>query len=510
MPQPSAGTAMGRETVARRRIRSVPIAPLLDVLSEDRAEQVHDATLRLLRDSGIGLSGTGASALARRLQAAGARVADGRVRLPAELVQEALDCCPRRLTLAARDPDLDLRLDGTRAWLSVDGCAAEVLEPGADDPRPSTAADVETLTRIADGLEEIAFVWQPVAARDAPQAVASLHELRAQLRATRKHVQMMTASTPLAAAGVVQMARAAAGGADELRRRPVVSSFQCSVSPMSYEASALEAGVLMAEAGIPCGFTVMPIAGASAPITPLGALLQTNAEIVAGVTMLQLLVPGTATFYGACTTVMDLQTGAATCGGPEDLFFQGAAARMARRYGLPAHVGTFATGSRRSDWQAGLENGVSGLVSLLAGAQLLSGAGLLEGASVFSAEQMVLDAESFGLLADLLELRAGSGGDDELDAAADLIADVGPGGHFLDRDHTLEHMSCLWRPRTFTREGREEWDSAGRPGPRERARGRIEEILGAAAPPATDEDLRARMDEVVAEFEDRARHEEES
>ena len=188
--------------------------------------------------------------------------------------------------------------------------------------------------------------------------------------------------TPRMAEGVVEIARVVGGGREALRRRPVISAFQCSLSPLAYEEGALEAAKIYAEAGIPCGFVVMPISCATAPATAGGLLVQSNAEVLAGIVAQQLLVPGAATFYGSCATAMDLRSGAAACGGPEDLLLQMASAQLARRYGVPSIIGTFATGAKVADWQAGLENGLSAMSSCLAGADLLCGAGLLFGARV--------------------------------------------------------------------------------------------------------------------------------
>ena len=96
---------------------------------------------------------------------------------------------------------------------------------------------------------------------------------------------------------------------------------------------------------------------------------------------------------------MDLRTGLVTCGGPEDLLAQMAAAQLGHAVGLPVSIGTFATGSKASDWQAGVENGLSGFASLVSGADMCSGAGLLYAARTFSNEQMLLDADAWGLLA---------------------------------------------------------------------------------------------------------------
>ena len=312
--------------------------------------------------------------------------------------------------------------------------------------------------------------------------------------ASTKHIQMMTAVDPRAAEGVVEIARAVAGGSQELKQRPIVSAFQCSLSPLCFDEGALEAAIIYAEAGVPCGFVVMPIACATAPATVAGALVQSNAEVLAGIAVLQPLVPGAPTFYGSCTTVMDLHSGAAACGGPEDLFLQMASSQLARRYLIPSSIGTFATGAKTAGWQAGVENGLSGLVSCLAGADLLCGAGLLHGARVFSLEEMVLDCEIFSLVRHMMTVPSGVA---EEGSSVPAIESVGPGGHFLSEHHTLQNMRRQWLPRLFDRKSWEEWDSAGRPGAAQRAAERVRETLRNHEPAPLDEGLEREIVTII-------------
>lgn len=475
-------------------VRALPTRdPILQPLAPDGLARLHAASLRILEETGVAVT---SAAIRERLAAVGAGVHGERVRFPAALVEAALAAAPATYTLAARDPAWDLPLDGTHGYLSVDGSAAEILDLASGERRPSTEADLAQLTRLADALPEIAFLWQGAEAGDRPVAVRPLHELRTQLANSGKHVQLMTATTPLAARGAVEMARAVAGGADALRARPVLSSFQVSLSPLTFDGEALEAALVYVEAGVPAGFVVMAIGCATAPATPAGVLAQSNAEVLAGITVVETLAPGAPTFYGACSTTMDLRTGLTTCGGPEDLLYQAAFAQLARHYRVPSSVGTFAPGAKSPDWQAGLENGLSGMVSLLAGADMLSGAGLLYAARVFALEELVLDAEIFGLLR---HLAGGLDIDDEA-LAVDVIDAVGPGGNFLAEDHTVDHMRSLWQPRLFDRGTWEAWEAAGRPSPRDRARERARGILASHVPLALEEGLAAELDAILTAF----------
>ena len=477
-------------------IQSLPRTLHLDVLSPDSADKVHQQTLEILAKIGIGIP---SDEIRDDLGRAGATIDSSgmRVFFSSSLVEEALAAAPSQYQLAARSAEQDLVLNGQQGYLSVDGNAPEVLDWGTGQRRPSTKEDLGTISRLADGLPEIGLLWQPVTARDVAREAQSLHELHAQVANTSKHIQMMTAVTPRMAEGIVEIGRIVAGGGEQLRQRPIISAFQCSLSPLSYEEGALEAAKVYAQAGVPCGFVVMPIACATAPATAGGLLVQSNAEVLAGIIALQLLVPESATFYGSCATAMDLRSGAAACGGPEDLFLQMASAQMARRYGVPASVGTFATGAKGADWQAGIENGLSGMASCLAGADLLCGAGLLFGARVFSPEEMVMDCEIFSLIRHLVSPTAMAIGDD----LVDVIKQVGPGGHYLGEQHTLANMRQQWMPRLFDRSTWEEWESSGCSGPREAASERAKAILDSHEPLRLDEDVEKEILRVIDSYE---------
>jgi trimethylamine---corrinoid protein Co-methyltransferase len=467
-----------------------------DALDDEAVAGIHAATLRVLERTGVEV---GSASIRADLARAGARIDEERARVhfPAPLVDAALAAAPRTFTLAARDPANNLLLDGRHGYLSVDGSAADVLDSLTGERRRSTADDLVSLTRLADALPEIAFLWQGAAAGDVPAPVRPLHELRIQLTESAKHVQFMTATDPTAARWAVEMAAVVAGGEAELRSHPLLSSFQCSISPLAYDGAAMEAALVYGRAGVPSGFVAMSIACATAPATPAGVLVQTNAEVLAGVTILEMLVPGAPTFYGACPTVMDLRTGRATCGGPEDVLFQAALAQMGRRYGLPTSIGTFSTGAKAADWQGGLENAMSGMASLLGAADMLSGAGLLDAASVFAREQLVLDAELFGILhafASPLSITAD-------DLAEDVIDQVGPRGHYLAEHHTADNMRRLWMPRLYDRRSWAEWSAAGRPDAWGRAALRAEELLATHTPSPVPHGVRAELDNLVAAAE---------
>lgn len=476
------------------RVLPLRRGPGVTVLSEDRLERLHTASLGLLEETGIEV---GAGAVLERLGAVGARIdtETRRVRFPRSLVEEALRLAPHELLLAARDPACDLRIDGAAGWLSMGGRAAEIIDPDTGDRRPSTRADVAAISRLADAVPHIGFVGASVAALDVQPSARALHELHAQIANTSKHVQLTAPTDAGDAEAVSEIARIVAGGERELRERPLVSALLRSRSPLAYDCGAFEAAVALAEAGVPCGFVAMPVAGAASPVTAAGWLVAADAEVLAGVVALQLLVPGAPTFYGARARMIDGTGAEATSAGPESLLFLMASAELAHRRGLPVHVGTFTTAAKVPDWQAGLAGGLSSFCSWLAGADMLGYAGLLGAGRVFSAAEMLLDTELFDLVR---QIPLGFEVDEEA-LAVEVIEKVGPGEHFLGEPHTIRHMREAWMARFMGKDTWEAWEEAGRPEPPGHAAERARELFASHEPEPLPPSVEERIREVIAE-----------
>ena len=459
-------------------IKPVTWKTRLELLSGPEIQAIHEASLRIMERTGLIMPLSGQ----RQEQAAdlGLRVNSEtrRIHFPPAVVESALRKAPRTYTLCARNPENDILLDGQHGYLSLDGSGTDIVDLETGQVRPSTLADLEAAVRAADALPEISFLWPIISARDVPAAVQPLYELQAMLTQSGKHAQAMTVVDPKNARAAVEIAAAVAGGRKALRERPIISTFQCSFSPLSYEQNALDAAFVFAEAGIPTGFVVMPIGCGTAPATPAGIAALANAEVLAGITLLELFYPGAPTFYGTCATMMELRMGGVTCGGPEDLLLQAAGCQLARFYGLPSSIGTFATGAKTGDWHAGVENALSGAVSQLCGADMMSGAGLLNAACVFSFEQLIMDCEIFDLVR--ATVRGIAVNPETL--AEEVIHNVGPRGHFLTDAHTRAHLREIWQPKVMERTSWDDWFKRGRPGAGDRARERARHILASHKP----------------------------
>lgn len=465
------------------------------LMSKKDIEMIHESSLRILDNVGIVMPLE--EYRFSQLQEYGVRVSrnDSRLYFPLQAVEEALKRAPSSYVLCARRKDYDLPIDGRHGYLSTDGSATQMVDLESGTVRNTTKNDLKIITQIADRLPQISFLWPSVSAQDCDPAVQPLHELQAVVAGTEKHIQVMTAVDELNAKGSVEIASTIAGGRDLLRKRPIISNFQCSVSPLSYDGNSLAAALVFAEAGVPTGFLTMQIGCSTAPATLAGMLAMGNAEILAGIALLELCYPGTPTFYGACPTMMELKKGGITCGGPEDLLLQNLSAQMAKYYNLPASIGTFCTSSKQSDWQAGTENSFSGMLNLFSGADMMSGAGLVNGAKVFSIEQMILDCEAYDILYNVsqgIEVN-------EETLAYEVINRVGPQNHFLSEDHTVKNLKNIWMSDIFNRDSFADWETGKRFDPRKQAKKRAKELIAASCS-SEQRGLDNEIDEIIKDF----------
>lgn len=473
-----------------RELNGASGRPTLEVLSPAAVGRIHEATLEVIERVGVRFPSPRAQEIWR---AHGASVdrESGVVRAPGALIEAALRTAPPEYTLAARDPGRDLPLDGRHVHVGTDGCGIEVLDPWTLELRRSALQDVADIARVGDALEEVAFHWVAVSAQDRPPATRALDELAAVWRNSTKHVQSESIVTAAETRVAVEMAAAIAGGRAALRGRPVLSLMQCTISPLAHDGGALDAGLVAAEAGIPVGFMTMASCAFSGPATVAGSLVVGNAEVVSALALLQLAHPGAPVYYAAAQTAMDLRTGAYTGGGPEDFLFGAATNALADFYGVPLSMGAFATGAKRPDWQAGLENGLSAFMASVVGSDMLLGLGLLHGSRVWSFEQLILDAEIASMVGRMVRGIAV----DEVSLALDAIAEVGPGGDFMTAPHTRRHMRELWQPRYLDRRPWSAWAAdPDRPHREalERARGLLRDHRPEPLDPALDAEL-ARM-----------------
>jgi len=489
---PANGPTQPRTPHAETRL--VGQRPLLAILSQGDIERIHEASLEVLAEVGIVYySPTILTLLAEH----GAQVdrATGSAKLPRELVERALRTLPRHFTLGGRTRYYDLPLDGLHAYITSDGCATFVRE-ATGEIRPSTKQDVFEAARVVHGLENISATSALVSAQDTPAETRVLHEFEACVRASAKHTVVVSMKEDWEARSLIRMGEVLAGGSKELYERPVFSAILGTVSPLHQERFGMDLALTLAPAGIPLLIYPMPILGATAPITPAGAAVMTNSEVLGAITAIQLAHPGARLIHAGGPTALYMRTGSYFANVPEALLLRAIQAQMAAFYGMPAGLGWGGTKDKQPGAQSAYENTLGLLLEFFAGADLLFGAGLLDSVQVMSLEELVIANETFGMVSRLLRGVAVNAGT----LALDLIAQMGFAGNYLSHSHTRAHARELWQAQLSQLGTFDSWVASGRPSTASQARQHAESILDQPLPDkdSLPEELERELASIIA------------
>lgn len=502
-PAPRANRRVRRDAEALHQLPwKQPVNRLspVEVLSADEVETIHRASLRVLEE--IGLEVWNDRAL-RILKAAGADVdfSKQHVRLDRGLIAAAMATAPARFTLTPRNPARTVVFgDRHIAFGTVGG------PPNASDldggRRPGNQHDSRNFMRLAQSLNCAHLVGPAVAAIDLDAETRHLDTAYDLLTLTDRvfHGSGIGVTRFMDALDMCCIARGITR--EQIAQSPSLITVINTNSPLRVDGPMADGLMTAAETGQVTCVTPFTLAGAMAPISLAGALVQQNAEALFGMALVQLVRPGAPTIYGGFTSNVDMRTGAPAFGTPE--FAKGALAtgQLTRRYGVP-YRSSNVNASNAVDAQSAYESQMAIWSSILGHTNyLMHGIGWLEGGLVASFEKMILDAEMLQMMAKTLEPIEIT--EDSL--GLDAMREAGAGGHFFGTAHTLsryetEHYTPLlsdWR--NF-----ETWQGAGAQSATTRANTIYKSLLASYEPPpidkAIDEELRAfvtrRRDEIT-------------
>lgn len=462
------------------------------IFNSEEAEQIHEASLRVVSEVGMVLRDED---LLRYLQRQGISVDETRslVRFPRQVVEQALAAAPREVSLWSHHGE-ELPLKKGYLHPGTYSHALNVLDYGASVPRSSTQADLVRFVRLGDALPEVHIVGPVCWAHDLPEAIQALHAAAATVANSAKHTQ--AAPQSLAEAQIWTDLAAIADQNLESCPGSTLSFVVSSTSPLQLDANTAQVLRYGAERGIPLILSPCPIAGATSPFTIAGTLVQSNAENLWLLTVAQFVREGTPVILGGAAGPMDMRSGNLSYGCPERHLMLGANIELAQFYGLPHNCPAGSVDSGLPDVQSGAEKMLTWVMRLLGGITLGIGFGSLLTGSTVSLEQMVIDADLLNCARRVLHGFQVN----EKTMAEEIIARVGPGGDFLLDPHTLR---CMRSDEYYLSPLANRQGSSG-PTMLERAHQRVEELL-ASHTPSVSEAVVAEIEAYVRERENAER-----
>lgn len=457
----------------------------LTVLSKNEKTKIHQHSLDVLENVGIRVE----SELARKHFAnSGAQVDNSSkiVKIPRNIVEDALKITPKDLVLGARRPGWELNLDNSDCWLMADGEASTTLDFNTGLHRKSTFKDWLTATKLTDAIDEIGSYWAMVevylGGGSKSDYIKYWHALFGNFS---KHIQDPINHKDYAPL-FLEVLQIVYGSKKEIIKKKPLSFLICPQSPLSLDEQYTDACLAMTGWGIPVAIMPMPLMGGTAPGTMVSTTVIGNSEILATICLLQAADPGWPIIYAATLASMNPRTGLYSAGSVDNALLSVAAIEMGRYYGLPVEGTGGGTDHYVPGIQAGYERALTAMMPVMAWPDILVGPGMLGGSMVLSLEQIIIDVEVF-----CASKHAANG----INASADKflisdIHDVGPNGHYLSKRSTINAMrSDEWFHAKIGHHNTiESWESNGRPRMLSEAHEKVKEILKNHNPvPLTDE-----------------------
>ena len=453
-------------------------------LADAQSEKLFWACLEVLERTGVRLFDEEALALLRK---AGVPVEDGnRVRIPSGLVEKALTTAPKRLTLYDRHGRPVMPVTGYRSFFGPGSDCLHVIDHRTGKRREARLQDVVDAMTVADALPNIDFVMCMFLPHDVPQPVVDRYQMEVMLTRTTKPIFFVTTDFS-GCEDALDMAEAVAGGAEALRQRPRAACYVNVTTGLIHNREALQKLLYLAEKGVPAAYVPSTQGGVTAPVTPAGALVVSQAGALVGLVLSQLQREGAPFIMpGWGGNMLDMRTTVQPYADPDK---RALAPDFVHHLGLPMFALAGCSEAKVVDQQAAAEAALTLMTDALCGANIVHDLGYLESGLTGSLAQLAICDE---ILSWLQHFTRGVDVSDEA-LALDLIDEVGPDGNFLESEHTYAHFRERWYPRLFERDNYEGWVAAGGKTLVERAAERVESILSEYAPEPLPDDVAGQV-----------------
>jgi trimethylamine--corrinoid protein Co-methyltransferase len=501
---PAANARRGGGRESRRALRAAPIVsfptlvrniPTYEILPEEAVELIHLESVKILEEVGCEFRDEQALAV---WKAAGADVKGSRVRIDRAQVLELVSKIPSEFTLNARNPERTVRVGGKNA-IFVPMYGAPYVRDLDGNRRYGSLADLNNFHKLAQVAPHLhsasSIICEPM---EIPVPKRHLHIVHSALTYSDKPFMGIVTSQERAE-DVMKMA-GIVFGEDYVKDNTVVVSITNCNSPLVWDQTMLDAMRVYARNNQPIIAAPFALCGASTSASSVGAVAQVNAEALAGLAFTQLIRAGSPQIYGQFMVTVDMKSGAPMGGTPEAAQMMYVMGQLARKYKLPWRTSGFHVGSKLNDAQAGYEANMLMHAAILSGANYIwHSAGWLEAGLACGYSKFATDCEQ---LAGWYKYAGGLKFDDFKDAMA-AIREVGPAGHFLGTQHTLEHFEkAFFMPTIMDFNSYEQWNAEGAKDHDARGRDKARAMLQAYEKPAMDEGIAEGLRDFIARREE--------
>jgi trimethylamine--corrinoid protein Co-methyltransferase len=374
--------------------------PNISLLPDELVKQVLDEAFQLLLKPGIKVQSPLAMQL---LEGAGAIIEkDAEVaHIPEKIVYQALETVPHEFHLYDRFGIPKITYGGNAVHFDPGSSGVHILDPDTGDHRPSYTDDLVRIVKLTEMLSQFDAQSTAVICNEIPKPISDLYRLYLVLLYSTKPIITGAFAIPTLQV-MVDMLAIFAGSRDKLAEKPQAVFDVCPSPPLIWSNFGAQNLIELARSGVPAQMVSMPLAGATAPVTLIGSVVQHAAECLSGITIHQLSKPGSPIVWGGAPAIFDMRKGTTPMGAIETAMIDASYTQVGKFLRLPTHTYLCASDAKVIDAQAGLESGISAIIGALSGVNMISGAGMLDFLACFSLEKLVIDAEIVAMAKRLL------------------------------------------------------------------------------------------------------------
>lgn len=461
-------------------------------LSGSERERIHRDSLRILSEVGVHFR----SVRARRLlSSSGARVDDHEiVRVPPEMVEQALKTAPKSFTLGARQAAFDFVLPSAFTAYTLDGAATFARDFETNERRYAVTRDLTTSLRIFEELPLGAVVWPNVVLHDIPQHSSDIRTALISFVYSSKHIQHEI-HHPSHVPYLIEGLTAILGSEEAVRQRKIFSVCYCTIPPLTHDDEMCDACLELAQFQVPILPYPMPACGSTGPASLYSDIAVANAESLSSLVLFQMASPGTPIIYGSAAGITNFRTGGFVQGAAESTLINTGLGEMARFYGLPNTQAGCLTDAQEPGPQALMEKMITTLPLVLSGVDVINGIGEMATSQLLVQEQLLVDHE----LACLCKrIKDGIEISDDLDFSED-VARVGPGAHYLMEENTVRACRSreFFHSQLAERSTYEEWLKLGQPNLYDKARKKVRNIIESSLKNPLPADTVGKLEEIM-------------
>jgi trimethylamine--corrinoid protein Co-methyltransferase len=467
--------------------------PTIRILDDAQLELVLGEALRILEEVGVKVAG---EQMRSRLFDAGFGTNDstGRVLFTSDKVRAALATVPSSFMLYDRNGDEYAEYGVGISHFAPGSSGLNILDHRTGEHRDATTRDFIEYIKVGHQLKHVRTLATSFSSKEIEPLISDAWRLYLLLRYTTKSF-ISGAFSEHAVPRLVQLMSLYRRDSADLVARPMSICTITAAGQFSYNEDSTQNLIDFVEAGIPVEIVPVTLMALNAPVTLPGALAFHTAEVLAGVTMAQVIKPGAPTLFGGSAAAFHMQNTTSPMTAIEALRLTNASALMGAHLGLPTQAYTGFGEGKVLDAQAGAETAMGALLAVESGLDSVSGVGMLDFLLTFSIPKLVIDDEIVG---QALHFQGDITDTGDI-PATEIIEELLEEGHALVAEHTMVNWpTALYLPGpVWDRDPRDAWAGKGELDIVARATAEVERLLDTYEMPETDPALDAEARAII-------------